>query len=111
MNQTFLRLNDSALKSGLLQVYPGLAQEFKLVTETFSNLAKTASEGQFDGEEENEEGPSVVAPPHTSSPPETEVQNIGWGYSTKGKPTVSVFLVLCVGNKILHQAMEKCLTM
>lgn len=43
MNKTFLKLNESTVKSGLLQLNPTLAQEFKLVTETFANLVKTAS--------------------------------------------------------------------
>lgn len=53
MSKTFLHFNDSVLKSGLLQLNPGLARELKHTTETFTSLAKAASDfeaGDEDGE-------------------------------------------------------------
>ena len=84
MNTAFLRLNDATLKSGLLQLNPSLVQEFKLATDTFSGLAKTASEGQYEGEEDVEISEKVTDDTGAQAPPqlEPETQNIGWGYST-----------------------------
>ncbi|KAF1935564.1 hypothetical protein EJ02DRAFT_123357 [Clathrospora elynae] len=83
MNKTFLRLSQSALKSGWLQLNPALAQEFKLVTETFTILIKTASEVQYEVDEDG--GAGEQAPDQTDaqkpSKPEAEPQHIGWGYS------------------------------
>jgi hypothetical protein len=56
MNKTFLRFNKAALKSGVLQLNSGLARELKHATETFTALAKTASEFEA-GEEEQGDGP------------------------------------------------------
>ncbi|RYO62455.1 hypothetical protein AA0116_g4829 [Alternaria tenuissima] len=91
MNKTFLKLNESTVKSGLLQLNPTLAQEFKLVTETFANLVKTASEGQYEGDEDGEQGDQGAAERSgTQRPvePEVETQHVGWGYSTNSKPDV-----------------------
>jgi hypothetical protein len=55
MNKTFLRLNDSTLKSGLLQLNPTLTRELKHATEVFTSLTKAASELEV-GEDENGEG-------------------------------------------------------
>jgi hypothetical protein len=55
MNKTFLRFNEAALKSGLLQLNAGLARELKHATETFTALIKTASEFEA-GDEEPVEG-------------------------------------------------------
>jgi hypothetical protein len=89
MNKAFLKLNQSTIKSGLLQLNPTLAQEFKLVTDTFASLIKTANEGQYEGDEEGEQGEQGVegsgAP--KLAEPEPEVQHIGWGYSTVPKPS------------------------
>ncbi|KAI4648057.1 hypothetical protein J4E93_004468 [Alternaria ventricosa] len=83
MNKAFLKLNESTIKSGLLQLNPTLAQEFKLVTETFASLTKTANEGQYEGDEDGEHGEQGIegngAP--KLAEPEPEVQHIGWGYS------------------------------
>ncbi|CAO2657996.1 Nn.00g072560.m01.CDS01 [Neocucurbitaria sp. VM-36] len=89
MNKTFFRLNESVLNSGLLQLNPGLAQEFKLVTETFSSLAKTASEGQYDGDEEHDEGAENPTDDRRTakqqlqipSQPKAEPAHVGWSYS------------------------------
>jgi hypothetical protein len=51
MNKTFLRFNDVTIKSGLLQINPGLARELKHATETFANLTRTASELEANDEE------------------------------------------------------------
>lgn len=94
MNKTFLRLNESLLKSGLLQLNGALAQEVKAVAETFSSLAKTASEGQIDGDEEHgEPGHNVVneSIPVPSASPKADVQDIGWGYSTVASSKVSKY--------------------
>lgn len=100
MNRTFLRLIESLLKSGLLQLNAYLAQEVKAVTETFGSLVKTANEGQYDGEEEHGE---VVDQARKESElvlaqsPETEPQDIGWGYSATGSSTVrkaAMYIVL-----------------
>jgi len=84
MNTAFLRLNDATLKSGLLQLNPSLVQEFKLATDTFSGLVKTASEGQYEGEEDIETSEKVTddAGAQAPSQPEPETRHIGWGYST-----------------------------
>lgn len=88
MNKAFLKLNESTVKSGLLQLNPSLAQEFKLVTETFASLTKTANEGQYEGDEDGEHGEHGIegngAP--KLAEPEPEVQHIGWGYSAVPKP-------------------------
>jgi hypothetical protein len=55
MNKTFVRLHDSTLKSGLLQLNPSLARELKHATETFTTLAKAANEIEA-GDDENGEG-------------------------------------------------------
>jgi hypothetical protein len=54
MNKTFLHFNDSVLKSGLLQLNSGLARELKHTTETFTSLAKAASD--FEAADEDGEG-------------------------------------------------------
>ncbi|KAF2853603.1 hypothetical protein T440DRAFT_312119 [Plenodomus tracheiphilus IPT5] len=85
MNKTFGRLNESALKSGLLQLNPELARKFKHVTETFCGLVKTASEGQYDGDEEQADAVDNAAEGHEERPrrtaTETVSQPVGWGYS------------------------------
>jgi hypothetical protein len=90
MNKTFLKLNESTVKSGLLQLNPTLAQEFKLVTETFANLVKTASEGQYEGDEDGEQEDQGVERNGAQRPaePDTEAQHVGWGYSTVPKSDV-----------------------
>ncbi|KAG9188587.1 hypothetical protein G6011_07292 [Alternaria panax] len=90
MNKTFLKLNESTAKSGLLQLNPTLAQEFKFVTETFANLVKTASEGQYEGDEDGEQGDHGAEPNGAQRPaePDGEAQHVGWGYSTVPKPDV-----------------------
>jgi hypothetical protein len=72
MNKTFLRFNDAVLKSGLLQLNTGLARELKHATETFTSLAKTASEYEAadeDGEgvEQGVEPTRIAQPPRAAS--------------------------------------------
>ncbi|KAL6171247.1 hypothetical protein ACJQWK_04184 [Exserohilum turcicum] len=80
MNKKFHHLAESTLKSGLLQLNPALAEEFKAVQENFSSLAKSASEAQYDLDEESEHG---VERTERQKPcePELDPQHIGWGYS------------------------------
>jgi hypothetical protein len=54
MNKTFIRFNDAIFESGLVQSNPSLARELKQVTETFTSLAKKASECQVDEDEQME---------------------------------------------------------
>lgn len=85
MNNNFHRLTESTLRSGLLQLNPDLAQEFKLVKETFSSLARTASESQRQVDEDVEqgaEGASSRKPPE----PEPEPEHVGWGYFAVSQP-------------------------
>ncbi|KAF2182523.1 hypothetical protein K469DRAFT_224161 [Zopfia rhizophila CBS 207.26] len=100
MNKCFLRFNDSALKSGLLQLNPELARELKGITENFVTLVKTAVvEGHFKGDEEAAEAdldPAAELHKATETvrasreprriqqanpPPLPEHTDIGWGYS------------------------------
>jgi hypothetical protein len=62
MNKSFLRLNDSVLKSGLLQLNPNLGSELKHATETFTSLAKSASEIEAGDEEQGEGAEQAVEP-------------------------------------------------
>lgn len=83
MNKTFLRFHDATLKSGLLQLNPGLARELKLATETFTNLAKTATEFET-GDEDGEVDGEVARPPQRPQPatsPAQEHVHLAWGYS------------------------------
>lgn len=79
MNNSFHRLTESTLRSGLLQLNPDLAQEFKLVKETFSSLARTASESQRQVDEDVEQGAEGTGP-RKPPEPELEPEHIGWGY-------------------------------
>jgi hypothetical protein len=72
MNKTFLRFNDSAQKSGLLQLNPGLARELKHATETFTSLSKTASEFEA-GDEEHADGDEHAADAQTAQQPQRTV--------------------------------------
>lgn len=95
MNKTFFRLSESTLKSGLLQLNPHLAQEFKHVTDTFTTLVKTASERQYEVDDENVEGGEHPANGTTisnqrlseSTPPEPEPHHVGWGYAVMSSTT------------------------
>ncbi|KAJ5020929.1 hypothetical protein J3E73DRAFT_427789 [Bipolaris maydis] len=61
------------------------SQEFKLVKETFSSLARTASESQRQVDEDVEqgaEGASSRKPPE----PEPEPEHVGWGYFAVSQP-------------------------
>lgn len=87
MNKSFLRLNDSMLKSGLLPLNPGLGSELKHATESFTSLAKNASEIDAGDEEPGEvaeqatETAPVAPRPRKTSSPARENTEIGWGYS------------------------------
>ncbi|KAH7138373.1 hypothetical protein B0J11DRAFT_422362 [Dendryphion nanum] len=107
MNKSFLRFNDSALKSGMLQLNSNLAHELRHVTETFVALAKSASEGH-DGDEDLEpdigdgafdqasefhkaatatRASQQSRPSQTSRPPVAQHVEVGWGYSASFAPT------------------------
>jgi hypothetical protein len=64
MHKTFMSFNESALKSSLVQFSPALARELQHATETFTSLAKTASEskGSDDEQDESAEQPIQSAP-------------------------------------------------
>ncbi len=89
MNKTFTRLKDSTLESGVLQINPALSQDFKLATETFTSLAKAASERRT--EEDDEAGDTrehsgegirtTNLASRRANVAESEDPSIGWGYS------------------------------
>lgn len=87
MNKSLQQLADSTLKSGLLQLNPDLAQEFKHVKETFSSLAKTASEGQYDIDEDGEPGAEGEG---SQKAAESERSDVGWGYCTTSQSSIEV---------------------
>jgi hypothetical protein len=70
MNKTFLRFNDSMLKSGLLQLNPSLARELKHATETFTSLAKTASDLEA-GDDDKGEGAEPAEPTRIAQRPQS----------------------------------------
>jgi hypothetical protein len=80
-----MKLNESTTKSGLLQLNPTLAREFKWVTETFASLVKTTREGQYEGDDEGEQGTEGNGAQKQTGM-ESEAQHVGWGYSTVPKP-------------------------
>jgi hypothetical protein len=97
MNKSFLRFNDNALKSGLLQLNSNLARELKQTTETFVTLAKSAAaEGSHEDEENADEldaatalhdaAFSARASIHDNQAstrlPVPQHTDIGWGYTT-----------------------------
>lgn len=87
MNKSLQQLTESTLKSGLLQLNPDLAQEFKVAKETFSSLAKTASEGQYDIDEDGEPGGEGTG---SQKAAESERQDVGWGYSATSQSSSKV---------------------
>jgi hypothetical protein len=77
MNKTFQSFNDSALKSGLVQSSPALARELKHATETFTSLAKTASETKNSYSEQGESAEQPEQPEQPVQPaqrPQVQVQ-------------------------------------
>jgi hypothetical protein len=54
MSRAFLAFNDSAMNSGILQIRPELAQQLKVTTERFVNLAKEAGNAGEDGQESSD---------------------------------------------------------
>ena len=82
MNKSFLKFNEAALKSGLLQLNPVLAQQLKNVTESFVSLAKSAAERS--DEEEVASEPVDLEPPltKTTEPTQSQPVDVGWGYTT-----------------------------
>jgi hypothetical protein len=70
MNKTFMHFNDAALKSGLVQMSPSLARELKQATETFTSLAKTASEVETGEEEQVERTEPNKEPTHVARRPQ-----------------------------------------
>ncbi|KAL5119769.1 hypothetical protein ACEQ8H_002375 [Pleosporales sp. CAS-2024a] len=87
MGNAFLRVNESTLKSGLLQLNPGLARELKSATELFTTLARTARDLEA-REDDNLKGAEQAEPAHiaqrqhTVALPAVEAPEVGWGYST-----------------------------
>ncbi|KAF1971603.1 hypothetical protein BU23DRAFT_555779 [Bimuria novae-zelandiae CBS 107.79] len=85
MNKSFLQFNEAALKSGLLQLNPVLAQQLKSVTESFVSLAKSAAEGNDDEEEASEPMEAEPTQSKQSKPTTPSIQpqhvDLGWGYS------------------------------
>lgn len=67
MNKTFSKVNDSALKSGLLQFNPLLASELKHASDTFTFLAKNASE--FDAGDDDDLGSPEHGTEGSRTPP------------------------------------------
>ena len=67
MNKAFLRFNDAALKSGLLQLNSGLARELKHATETFTSLAKTTSDLEAGDDDHGEVDDEVARAPSQPS--------------------------------------------
>ncbi|KAF2623041.1 hypothetical protein BU25DRAFT_200455 [Macroventuria anomochaeta] len=59
MNKAFLRLNNSIVQSGVLQLNPGLARELQQMTEMFANCVKSANERTVDSDEDE---PGEAAP-------------------------------------------------
>ncbi|KAF2017628.1 hypothetical protein BU24DRAFT_154524 [Aaosphaeria arxii CBS 175.79] len=103
MNTAFLQFNEAALRSGAIQMNPALAHELKRATESFVKLARTASEGDDDGDDEGafEDGDPVFEAgtgstkttatigsvdatqhPQTTSQTVPRHTDLGWGYST-----------------------------
>ena len=82
MNKSFLQFNEAALKSGLLQLNPLLAQQLKNVTESFVSLAKSAAEGQDEEEEVSEPTDLEPTPTKTTEPTQSQHTDVGWGYSS-----------------------------
>ena len=54
MSRAFLAFNDSAMNSGILRIRPELAQQLKVTTERFVNLAKEAGRAGEDGHESSD---------------------------------------------------------
>lgn len=82
MNKSFLQFNEAAIKSGLLQLNPVLAQQLKSVTESFVSLAKSAAEGSGDDEEVNEDVDAAPVQNNQVQPTQPRHVDVGWGYST-----------------------------
>jgi hypothetical protein len=86
MNNSFLKFNEAALKSGFLQFDSALAQQLKSVTESFVSLAKSAEEGHAEEEGEEEEVDESIEkiPVRTNQAQPTPPRrvDVGWGYST-----------------------------
>jgi hypothetical protein len=83
MNNSFLKFNEAALKSGFLQFDSVLAQQLKSVTESFMSLAKSAAEGHDEEEEEMDESiENVPVRSNQAQPTPPQRVDVGWGYST-----------------------------
>jgi hypothetical protein len=89
MNKTFMRFNESAHKSGLLQLNPTLRSELKHATDTFSALSKTAAEYEALEDEHGDgldAGQDLTLTQKTGLPNEESV-NVGWGYTATSGTT------------------------
>ncbi|KAF2450523.1 hypothetical protein P171DRAFT_141247 [Karstenula rhodostoma CBS 690.94] len=82
MNKSFLKFNEAALKAGLLQLNPVLAQQLKSVTESVGSLAKSAAEGQADEDEVNESFETISVRSNEVKSTLPHRLNGGWGYSS-----------------------------
>jgi len=103
MNKSFLQFNDSALKSGLLQVNPALGHQLKQVTESFVALAKSAAEGSEVDEDGNDLILDASMEEQSASPTREATQDrrgqadplqpqhmdMGWDYTSPPKETTS----------------------
>ncbi|KAH9880732.1 hypothetical protein IAQ61_001026 [Plenodomus lingam] len=84
MNKTFGRLNEAVQASGLLQLTPELAREFKNASETFCGLVKTANEGENDGAEEHADPTDNATESHEERVQQKtadDSQHMSWGDS------------------------------
>ncbi|KAF2793550.1 hypothetical protein K505DRAFT_276815 [Melanomma pulvis-pyrius CBS 109.77] len=92
MNTCFLRFNESAFKSGLLQLNPVLGRELKRATESFVTLVKSASdqsmevvddadEDVLDPAAELHDAAQSARAEHRQPLPVPQHTSIGWGYT------------------------------
>jgi hypothetical protein len=81
MNKSYADLNEKVSNSGLLQLHPALATEFKTVTEAFERLVKRAGEDFEDGEDTGEGGEETAGVGRQKeSATRTEPRHVGLGY-------------------------------
>ncbi|KAF2268240.1 hypothetical protein CC78DRAFT_18201 [Lojkania enalia] len=119
MNKSFLRFNESAIQSGLLQLNPSLAYELKSVTEKFVTLAKTAAtEVSPDGDDETTDvgldpatelhkatalsiSPIEANQARTEGLPTSDHMDVGWGYSATFEESSRASKTTSFQNRIL----------
>jgi hypothetical protein len=84
MNSCYVQFNDHAIRSGLLQMRPGVAQQLKQVTENFVSLAKSAAEGREGDEDGSDSMPDTLPEGQSALPPAETTQETHrqvWGYT------------------------------